>query len=128
MLAGSAGAQSITDALSKAYLTSPDLRAARRALDAANEQRPQALANWMPRVTIGPQLQTQMTTQPNRLSVPYVSSAFTAVQGPGVTASLQQPITQGGGEWSRLAQAEALIRQARANLLNTEQTVLFNAA
>lgn len=118
-----AAAQTITDALAAAYLGSPDLQAARHALDATNEQRPKALGNWLPTVSFGPQYQSTTDTLPLRLGRPTQT-----VQGPLVVAGITQPITHGGGEYAQLRLADAEIRQARASLLATEQTVLYNAA
>jgi outer membrane protein len=41
--------------------------------------------------------------------------------------NLTQPITSGGGEFAKLRQAEDLIRQQRATLLQSEETLLANA-
>src|SRR5580704_10185387 len=47
-----AAAQSLTEALSYAYNTNPQLLAQRALLRATDEQVPEALANWRPTVTV----------------------------------------------------------------------------
>ncbi len=47
-----AGAQTLTEALAKAYATNPTLGAARAELRAVNEGVPQALSNWRPNLTV----------------------------------------------------------------------------
>lgn len=118
--------QILTDALSAAYETSPDLKAARAALDARNELRPQALSNWLPTVRV--------TGQGTRAvnSVPTAPPQF-PLQGSRINdaigqANLAWPITSGGGEFAKLRQAEDLIRQQRAILLESEESLLANGA
>jgi outer membrane protein len=113
-------AQTMTDTLSRAYLFSPDLKAARYALDAVNEDRPRALSGWLPTVTVagGPSrtLTTAAGTSPLRTNTASGQVVLTV------------PVTSGGGEYAALRQAEHAIRAQRALLLSTEQVVLGEAA
>lgn len=112
-------AQTLTEALSAAYLYSPALRSARRGLDIVNEKRPQALSAWAPTVTlngVGGYANTNIPTQAYREN------------NIGATGNFTLPITRGGGEYAGLRQAEHLIRAQRALLLASEQVVLGQAA
>ena len=119
---GGANADTITDALSAAYLSNPDLKAAGEALNVTNEQRPQALAGWLPTIQITQGATQQNYSPPGRFGPGYrLRDTPTSVQ-------IVQPITRGGSEFARLRAAEDNIRAQRAALLSAEQTVLFNAA
>jgi outer membrane protein len=129
LLPGSAGrAETLTEALSKAYLTNPDLKAARAALDAQNELRPQALGNWLPTVTVTGRLQHQVNSNPVTPLFTRNINGSNRVDDKIVQPGINQPITTGGSEFAKLRQAEDLIRQQRAVLLQAEETVLVNAA
>ena len=52
MSLASAGAQSLEDTLIQTYLDNPGLAAERAAVRATDEQVPQALSNWRPRVEL----------------------------------------------------------------------------
>jgi outer membrane protein len=107
--------------LGAAYLFSPTLKSARYTLDATNEQRPQALAGWLPTVTLTGTAYPTQTSQPAILGP---NSRYNQLMN---TTSVTWPITQGGGEYAKLRGADHTILAARATLLSTEQTVLFNA-
>jgi outer membrane protein len=120
-----APAQTLTDALSEAYLTNPDLKAARAQLNAVNEQRPIALGGWLPTVTLGggPLLSRTVNTVPTPDFVP-----GSRVNDKNLVANFSQPITSGGREFAQLHLSANQIRQQRAALLASEETVLGNAA
>ena len=120
-LSGPAPCETLTDALSLAYQTSPDLKAARASLDARNELRPQALANWLPTVRFTGQATRTVNSVPRALSGYRVNDAVPQF-------NLAWPITTGGGEYAKLHQAEHLIRQERAVLLESEETLLVDVA
>lgn len=115
------GDASLRQMLAAAYLFSPALRSARYTLDATNEQRPQALANWLPTVTLNATAYGNSTTQPSQVGQP---TRYAQLSN---TALLTLPITQGGGEYARLRGAEHTILAGRATLLSAEQTVLYTA-
>lgn len=113
-------AGSLAEALGAAYLYSPDLRAARHALNVVNERRPQALAGWLPTITTGASAQrVQTNTGPDTATR---TGSYTLNSG------LTLPITRGGGEYAALRSAEHAIRAQRALLLASEQVVLGQAA
>jgi outer membrane protein len=120
-----APAQTLAEALSEAYLTNPDLKAARAQLNAVNEQRPIALGGWLPTVTLGggPLLSRTINTVPTPEFFP-----GSRVNDANFVANVSQPITSGGREFAQLHLSENQIRQQRAALLASEETVLGNAA
>jgi outer membrane protein len=116
-----ARAEAVNDALAQAYLFSPTLKSARYTLDATNEQRPQALAGWLPTVTVAGSISQNNPTQPSFLGP---TSRYNDLSE---TPTITQPITQGGGEFAKLRAAEHTIKAARATLLSNEQSVLSTA-
>ncbi len=112
-----------TDALVMAYQTNPRLLAARRQLAQTDEQVPQALAGWRPRVTvtgsIGPALfDDNMDTAHDperRLPQDY-------------ELRLSQNLYTSGQIHAQTQRAEAEVRAGRANLHGTEAEVLLAAA
>jgi outer membrane protein len=117
-LSGPASAESLVDALSRAYNTNPQLLSERAGLRATDEEVPQALSNWRPTVTVtGDQGKERIdndtsTTERNPRSV-------------GVTIS--QPIFRGGRTLYERNRAEADIAAGRSQLHSTEQQVLLLA-
>src|SRR5438105_2404551 len=85
-------AQTLTEALSEAYRTKPQLLAQRALLRATDEQVPQALANWRPTInftgSIGYNVQSQAET---RLQTLY---SHTKPSSLAITAT--QPVYTGG--------------------------------
>lgn len=114
-----ARADTLQHMLGAAYPFSPTLKSSRYTLNATNEQRPQALAGWLPTVSV------TGTAYPNRTTSPMgPSSHYNQLTA---TTSFTQPITTGGVEYARLHAVEHTIQAGRALLLSTEQTVLFTA-
>ena len=117
-------AQTLEDALVKAYLNNPGLRAERAALRAIDEGVPQALSNRRPTVDLdgnyGWDVSDSTTTAASRSSdVTYPASA-------GITVS--QSLYRGGRTEAAIDGAENDVKAGRASLATTEQTVLLNAA
>ena len=116
-------AQSIEDALAKAYINNPTLLSARAGLRSTDEGVPQALANWRPTVeitsSVGAQVQRGNTSQDNRSQ---------SRRPKDVGVSITQPLFRGGRTLAATSGAENDIRAARANMLNSEQTILLQAA
>jgi outer membrane protein len=116
----SASAESFEEALAKAYLSNPTLAAERAQLRATDEGLPQAEALRRPTVTgqgeigagaIDSNIVGNESVYPNDVQI-------------GVT----QPLWTGGRADAAISQAEYLDRAERANLMNTEETVLLQAA
>jgi len=115
-----AQADTLEEALAKAYATNPNLLAEQAKLRATDEGVSQALSGWRPTVTAtgsaGYQKQVSDSSTPQ-----------TSYRDPR-TAALQvtQPLYRGGRTVSGTEQAEDNVLAERARLTNTEQTVLLN--
>ncbi len=115
-----AGTFTLGEALSVAYETNPSLEAQRAGQRATDEDVAQANANWRPQVSVGGT---------------YGYQGINGGLGPGtftlhpVTGQLTvtEPIFRGGRTYAEIGKAKATVRAGRAQLLNTEQSVLFNA-
>jgi outer membrane protein len=119
--AGSASAETLFEAMAKAYEGNPTLRADRARQRATDEQVPQALSGWRPNVqtegSLGviysdtnPDFSSDNTRTPANLSI-----------------SLSQPLFRGFKTVNGTKQAEANVEAGRQNLLSTEQNILFQA-
>lgn len=120
----SAFGQTLNDALAAAYLGNPTLERDRANLRARDESVPQALSGWRPSVNTFGEVGKRSIDDSNR----------TAVQGndnltpESVGVSIAQPLFRGGRTVAQTRSAENTVRSARAQLLSTEQGVLFDAA
>jgi outer membrane protein len=133
---GSVGAQTLNEALARAYSNNPTLLAARAQLRAVDEQVPQALAGWRPSIVVASSYGHADVT--NRLrpvtQTNPITGQTTTVNPPGsvsverapinATATLSQPIFRGGRTVAQTRQAENAVLAQRAALLATEQQVL----
>jgi outer membrane protein len=136
-----ASAETIESALVKAYQNNPQLNAQRASVRSIDEQVPQALSGYRPRVaitgTVGEQF-TDATTKsvgavpnpnggPARQTVTYTgTSATTTPWSYGATA--QQTLFNGFQTANRTRSAESQVSSAREGLRVLEQTVLLTAA
>jgi TolC family type I secretion outer membrane protein len=123
-----AWAVDLNEALAQAYLANPTLDAARAQLRATDEGVPQALSGWRPTVA------AQATAGPT-----WTHNGSTATGGQTITnrnqqffpqtysLTVTQPIFNGFGTVSSTAAAENRVRAGRAQLLDTERQVLFQA-
>lgn len=117
-------AETLQEALSKAYLNNPTLEAARAELRATDELVPQALSGYRPSVSINGQIGAQ-ESQVSGSTLPATNDDFSAVGS--VDLTVNQPVYRGGRTEAAVDQAEALVRAQRASLLSIEQDVLLNA-
>src|SRR5262249_32342663 len=140
-----ASAETIESALVKAYQNNPQLNAQRASVRSIDEQVPQALSGYRPRVaitgTVGEQF-TDATTKsvgaippppgsppgtPAKQTVTYTgTSATTTPWSYGATA--QQTLFNGFQTANRTRSAESQVSSAREGLRVLEQTVLLTAA
>lgn len=128
---GAARAETLESALIQAYQNNPTLNSQRAAVRATDENVPQALSGYRPRVSItasgGEQsLSTTTkvtTTTPSSYST---QSGYNSPASAGVTAS--QTLFNGFQTANKTRQAEAQVQAARETLRVTEQQVLLNAA
>jgi outer membrane protein len=122
---GAARSMTIEEALGLAYSNNPTILSQRAALRATDELVPQALSNYRPTVTGSASYgRSWVNSQNNPLT-----GDGTAASNPGTAGvTVQQPLFRGGRTVAQTQQAENTVLATRAQLLATEQTVLFNAA
>ncbi|WP_404426680.1 TolC family outer membrane protein [Thalassospira australica] len=123
IVANGASAESLEDALIKAYQSNPTLEAGRASLRATDEEASQALSNWRPNVSLSGEAgfreyntDVDGTEEDNSLT-PYT-----------VGAEVTQPLYRGGRTIAETDRAESRIRAARAALRSSEQDVLLQVA
>jgi outer membrane protein len=117
-------AQTIEDALAKAYLNNPTLLLSRAGLRSTDESVPQALANWRPSVEITTSAGAEVVSSNTSTGTDRNQSRRPKDLG----ISLTQPLFRGGRTLAATSAAENEIRAARARLLETEQNILLQAA
>jgi len=116
--------QTLNDALAAAYLGNPTLERDRANLRARDESVPQALSGWRPSVTTFGEVGKRSIDDNSR----------TAIRGnddltpESVGVSITQPLFRGGRTVAQTRSAENTVRSARAQLLSSEQRVLFDAS
>jgi outer membrane protein len=111
-------AQSLSEVLSTAYQSNPQLLAGRAELRATNELVPQALSGWRPVITATGQAGSQWVE----------SDTFTSDRSPrSIGVGVSQPIYRGGRTVAQTRQAENLVRAQRARLVGVEQDVLLQS-
>lgn len=113
-----AGAQTLTEALSYAYNTNPQLLAQRALLRQTDESVPQALANWRPTVTFTGQAGYNRG-ELKETSARIYSTFFTRE----LNLQVSQPIYRGGRTEAQTRQAINQVQAARAQTLAVETTV-----
>jgi len=121
---GSVNAQTIEDALAKAYLNNPTLLSARAGLRATDEAVPQALSNWRPTVEVTSSIGAEVQKSNTGTETDVRQSRRPKDLG----ISLTQPLFRGGRTLAATSGAENEIRAARARLLESEQSILLQAA
>ena len=119
-VATDASADTLIDALTKAYQGNPNLLAEQANLRSVDEARPQALALRRPTITG----QANYGVQPQNSS----KTGATTLYPYSGSISLNQPLWTGGRADSAISQANYQIKAGRANLLNEEETILLDAA
>jgi outer membrane protein len=125
-----ARAETLESALIEAYRSNPTLNAQRAAVRATDENVPQALSGYRPKITangsVG-ELYQDTTTKSGAAPNPYINlNGSVAPISYGITAT--QTLFNGFQTGNRTRQAESQVLAARETLRTTEQTVLLNAA
>lgn len=125
--AGPVSAETLQEALGKAYTTNPTLDAARAQLRAVDERVSQALSGYRPRVEGSGSAGVTRTDSSSEVGT--VSRSVEGTQQTrGVGLSVVQPIYRGGQTVAAVRTAESQVQAQRAVLLETEQRVLLDAA
>jgi TolC family type I secretion outer membrane protein len=111
-------ADTLNEGLVAAYLSNPDLEAARAEQRANDELVPQALSGWRPQVFAGGGLQRQWgQTDVGDLDLTTKSTSLT----------VSQSLYAGGATVANTSRAENLVSAGRAQLVATEEQVLLNS-
>lgn len=124
-------ADTIEAALIRAYQNNPQLNAQRASVRATDENVPQALSGYRPKVAVTASAGTQYTdTQTNTQTGGRLSEiGLNGVNAPrSVGATVTQTLFNGGQTANRTRAAESQVSAAREGLRVLEQTVLFAAA
>jgi outer membrane protein len=131
VVAGPAMADTIEAALVRAYQNNPQLNAQRASVRATDENVPQALSGYRPRVAITASAGTQYADVLNR-TVVGGQAVETGVSGTNTPRSVGATVTQtlfnGGQTANRTRAAESQVSAAREGLRVLEQAVLLAAA
>jgi outer membrane protein len=123
-----ASAQTLEAALSRAYQANPTLNTQRAAVRVINENVPQALSGYRPKVTgqadIGLSLLDSRT--PGNNGAVNTNTARTVPRGAAL--QVDQTLFNAGKTGNSVSQAESQVMAARETLRNSEQNVLLDAA
>ncbi len=115
-----ADAETLVDALGRAYLSNPTLQAERAKLRSIDEQVPQALAGARPTASLSSSAQRQMTRD-------YSANTASRLDTRSMQLDVTQPLYMGGRIDAAIGGAENRVLSERATLLSTEQTTLLSA-
>jgi len=133
LVAPAARADTLEGALAEAYSSNPSLNSQRASVRATDENVPQALSGYRPRISItasgGEQTSSTTSKNPSTIGAAALYNTISGYNSPfstGITAT--QTLFNGFQTANKTRQAEAQVLAARATLRNTEQTVLLNAA
>jgi outer membrane protein len=136
LAAPQARGETLESALAQAYQSNPTLNAQRATMRATDENVPQALSGYRPRVSVtasGGQSSLSTTSKVAGSNVPinapatyFTQSGYNAFYGAGVTAT--QTLFNGFQTANRTRQAEAQVMAARETLRLSEQSTLLSAA
>lgn len=121
-----ARAETLREALAETYRNSPTLNAQRAGVRATDENVPIARAGLMPKVFVSASVgsEWQSTKLPGALGGGRSNSR---TYPRGYNLNVTQPLFDGFRTPNSIRQADAGILSARETLVNTEQTVLFDA-
>ena len=117
--AAPASAQTLQDAFIATYQNNPTLLSQRSSLRTTDEGVPQAVGRWRPTV----ELQNQAALRREGVGI---GGGEDTRRLYSTILEINQNLYEGGGTTYRVKQAEALVEAARAQLMETEQAVLFD--
>jgi len=119
--AQTAAAETLTEALGRAYIGNPGLQAERAKLRSIDEQVPQALAGMRPSVNISASALKEKITDHTAQSSYNLNTRTSSVE-------VTQPLYKGGRIQAGISAAQNRVLAERATLLSTEQSTLLSAA
>ena len=119
--AGGAFAETMNDALAKAYLSNPNINQQRAGVRATDEGVPKAVAGYLP--TVNGEVDAGLSTLHSNINP---LNSTTQPRGAGVT--VQQTLWNGNRTENGVKQAESTVLESREQLRSTEESVLLSAA
>jgi outer membrane protein len=119
-------AETLTEALSTAYLYNPQLLAQRAQLRATDEGVPQALAGWRPTVQFTGSTGKAIVSQSPQLTG--ASRVQEYIEPKTLDLNITEPIWTSGRTPALIRQAEHTVLAQRAQTVATEELVLFSVA
>ncbi|WP_246160266.1 TolC family outer membrane protein [Aureimonas fodinaquatilis] len=122
---GAAEAETLREAMAKAYANNQSLNAARAALRATDESVPQARAGMRPTVIVGGSAAAARGRTTYGDGVPHLNSRSSSL---GVGIEISQTVFDGFQTPNNIQAAQARVRSAQATLSNTVQNTLMDAA
>lgn len=125
MLPGAAMAQTLKEALARSYETNPQLLALRARLRATDESVAQAVSGWRPTVIVTGDVGKTHSSSSGGSSSSAGSQNRTPRSG---SLALVQNLYQGGRTTAEISRSENQVQAERARLLDTEQSVMLQAA
>lgn len=111
-------AATLNDTLMDTYLHNPALEAAREEAKSTHENMPQALSEWLPKISASLERGSAEIERGTR-------TTFGDTEEQSV--SVNQPLFKGGESVAKYTQAKNIIAAAHARLAETEQTILLDA-
>lgn len=127
-------ADTIEAALVRAYQNNPQLNAQRASVRVTDENVPQALSGYRPRMSVTGSAGTQFSDQTTVTRIPdtQIPPSYNDIRGHhaprAVGATVTQPVFNGFQTANRVRGAESQVSSAREGLRVIEQTVLLAAA
>ena len=119
--AGGALAETMNDALAKAYLSNPNINQQRAGVRATDEGVPKAVAGYLP--TVNGEADVGLSTLHSN-----INPLNSTTQPRGVGLTVQQTLWNGDRTQNSVKQAESNVMESREQLRSTEESVLLNAA
>ncbi|MBV8978109.1 MAG: TolC family outer membrane protein [Alphaproteobacteria bacterium] len=117
----------LADALAMAYEHNPELAAARAKTRAADDAVAEARGNYRPTINVTGSYGYTRVDELGLYNQRKTTSSATELTPTLGRATLVQPVYTGGQAYAQTQRAIALVRAARADLLNAEQQILFAA-
>ncbi len=125
LLPGASIAQTLEEALARTYESSPQLLAIRARLRATDESVAQAVSGWRPTVTVTADVGKRHSDSSGGSS----SSSGAQNRTPrGGSLAVTQNLYRGGRTMAEISRSENQVQAERARLLDTEQSVMLQAA
>lgn len=117
-------AETLREALAQTYETNPDLASDRAGLRATDESVPQALSNWRPEVEIDASYGVRRRDRDFNSAVPDIKNTD---QLQSVSLTVSQNLFRGFRTIAQTDSARNRVAAGRANLIDSEQTILLEA-